>query len=174
MSDLLNLLAGGTRKTLDNVDLVIEKVGSNQELFDELFSGLTHKDDVIRIRATDAVEKLSRKNLDFLKGKNHKIYKLLNKDSHFEIKMSLAAILGYLNYTNKNLPTALNFLFDTLKTETNKFVIVNCISSLVSITLKFNEFKTEVLSIIEEQMIKGSPAIKARCRKELKRLDKEI
>ena len=172
MNSILQMLAGGERKSIGKANEVVKLVRNDKALFDEVFEGIFNEDPIISIRSADVVEKVSRKNPSLIQNKKEIIFKNLHKFELFESKMSIAQIIGYLILNKKELPLAVNHLFKWLNEEKNIFVKVNCMTGLTDIALKHPELKNEVIASINDQMVKGSAAIKARGRKELKRLMK--
>ena len=59
MHQLLRKLKGGDRRSIGNVEDAIQDVINTPALFDVLFSGLSVDDPLIRMRAADAIEKIS-------------------------------------------------------------------------------------------------------------------
>ena len=66
MHQLLRKLTGGDRRSIGNVESVIHAVGKKPALFDVLFGGLSVDDPLVRMRAADAVEKISADQPDLL------------------------------------------------------------------------------------------------------------
>ena len=59
MTDILSKLKGGDRRSIGNVSAVVAAVSKNTGLFKDLVSGLFDPDPIVRMRASDAMEKLS-------------------------------------------------------------------------------------------------------------------
>jgi hypothetical protein len=59
MKDILRKLEGGDRRSIGQVDEVVEQVLEDSSLFDVLFNGLLSDDPVVRMRSADAIEKIS-------------------------------------------------------------------------------------------------------------------
>ena len=62
MMKILSRLRGADRRSIGNVDEVIDAVQKRPDLFKDLVNGLFDRDPVVRMRAADAMEKLSSKN----------------------------------------------------------------------------------------------------------------
>src|SRR5437016_4796035 len=58
---ILSLLKGGDRRSIGRSDQTARMVLNNPRLFPNLISGLWHDDPLVRMRATDATEKVTRK-----------------------------------------------------------------------------------------------------------------
>jgi hypothetical protein len=63
---ILTLLTGGDRRTIGRAGRVAEMVCSDPKLFPELMAGLWSEDALVRMRAADAAEKVTRKNRELL------------------------------------------------------------------------------------------------------------
>jgi hypothetical protein len=57
---ILSLLAGGDRRTIGRADEVAAMVSKAPELFPELIAGLWSESPLVRMRAADASEKVTR------------------------------------------------------------------------------------------------------------------
>ena len=67
MKPLLKRLSGGDRRSIGNSLDVAADVLANPKLFPDLFSGMFSDDPIIRMRAADAVEKVTVHNPILLK-----------------------------------------------------------------------------------------------------------
>ena len=67
MHALLIKLQGGDRRSIGQVDQIVDNVLSSPSLFNELIGGLFVEDQVIRMRSADAVEKITLAKPDLLK-----------------------------------------------------------------------------------------------------------
>ncbi len=59
MSDILEKLKGGDRRSIGRVNEVVSDVINNAALFDSVFNGMLNDDPIVRMRAADAVEKVT-------------------------------------------------------------------------------------------------------------------
>lgn len=60
LMDILSLLQRGDRRTLGRADQVAAMVGKGRRLFPKLIAGLWSEDPLVRMRAADAAEKVTR------------------------------------------------------------------------------------------------------------------
>ena len=67
MHQLLRKLTGGDRRSIGNVESIIQDVKKKPSLFDVLFEGLAVDDPLVRMRAADAIEKISADQPDLLR-----------------------------------------------------------------------------------------------------------
>ena len=66
MPNILDKLAGGDRRSIGRVSEVVEEVLAEPALFDQLFAGMFSPDPVIRMRAADAIEKITTRHPEYL------------------------------------------------------------------------------------------------------------
>src|SRR5271154_6453980 len=64
--NILARLKGGDRRTIGRADEVAAHVTKNPRLFPQLIAGLWSDDPLVRMRAADATEKVTRENPKFL------------------------------------------------------------------------------------------------------------
>jgi len=66
MAKILSKLRGGDRRSIGKVGEVVSAVRKKPDLFKDLVTGLLDEDPVVRMRAADAMEKVSSGNPEFL------------------------------------------------------------------------------------------------------------
>ena len=76
MHPLLSKLEGGDRRSIGRSDEVVSDVLKQPELFYVLVDGLTVEDPVIKMRASDAMEKISLEHPGYLLPYKKKLMKL--------------------------------------------------------------------------------------------------
>jgi hypothetical protein len=66
MKSIIDLLAEGDLRTVGRVSEIIKLVTEKPELISEVIQSMTNTDPGIRMRASDAVEKITRTKPEFL------------------------------------------------------------------------------------------------------------
>ena len=66
MTALLDQLRGKYQRSIGRSNQVVQQVLRDPHLLAELFEGLKHTDAIIRMRAADALEKISAQHPDWL------------------------------------------------------------------------------------------------------------
>lgn len=165
---IYDLLKGGDLRSIGKSNEVVKLIGKNRELFDEIFKGIFHNDPVIRSRCADAAEKVAQKNPDMLKPHKRTILKNLLNFKQKEVNWHIALMLGYLNFTKSEKEKVVNHLFKWMAEEGSIIVKVCSMQSLAKLSVNDAKLKRGLVIKIENLMINGSPAIKARGRKLLK------
>ncbi|TET29808.1 MAG: HEAT repeat domain-containing protein [Candidatus Heimdallarchaeota archaeon] len=163
MNELLEKLSGGTLISDGRADEVVGEVLDDMSLLPKLVEGLEEEDDVIRGRAADALEKLSRFHPEKMASYLQIFMDLAENDPVPMVRWHLAMIFGRMifskEYTEKVIPTLLEIL-----KEDSVFVISWAIVSLTIIGQKYPNKKTKILSGIEQLRSQPSKAIQSKIR----------
>lgn len=166
MSSLKNLLSGGDKRSLGKSQIVVEQTRKAPSLFKEVYEAIYAEDEVLAMRAVDAIEKIAKKQPEWLMP-----YKsdLLNQMSHFKTKehrWHVPLLLSYLTLSKKEVTKVYKQLTAWLKDDkSGKIAKVNCLQALVDLSLKYPELKNGVKRLLNEQIEEKSPSIQARVRK---------
>lgn len=169
--NIVKLLSGGDKRSIGNVELVVCAVNKNLEYLDVLFQSLLLNDERIRMRAMDAIEKISRQNKKCLEP-----YKkfILNKIAFYdqqEVKWHVAQIVPRLSLTVKEKRKLYDLLFDRYLMDKSSIVKTSAMQALVDLSLNDDVLKKKVAKVIEQLVKTGTPAVKARGKKLLLMLE---
>jgi len=171
MVDVLSKLRGGDRRSIGKVGDVVNTVRKNPDLFKHLVNGLFEKDPVVRMRAADAMEKISVDNPEFLQPFKRKLIRLAKDSQQKELRWHLAQMTPRLKLTPKETATLTGILFDYLK-DKSKIVVTFAMQALADLALKKAITSTGVIRAVAELTQTGSPAIQSRGKKLLTQLKK--
>lgn len=160
-------LAGTDRRSIGLADEVASEIATNQTLFDEVFRALFVDDEVIRMRAADAVEKASRKAAQRLLPHKKTILDALPEIDQSEVRWHLAQILPRLPLTPSEKKRTVAILKAHLH-DKSAIVRVNALEALATLAVGDEELETEVLRLLFTTAESGTPAERARARKLLK------
>src|SRR6266849_3843856 len=94
--DVLALLEGGDRRTIGRSDEVAAIVSKDPSLFPKLIEGLWSEDPLIRMRASDATEKVTRSNSELLRPYKKELLGLMAEAKEQELRWHLAVIVPRL------------------------------------------------------------------------------
>jgi len=172
MKSISDLLSGNDRRSIGKSDDVVALVGKNKKLFDELFNCLYSDNEVIRMRAADAIQKIVELNPDIIKKYKYEILNEIAKIDQQEVHWHVAQLIPYLDLTKADTPIAFKFLNGYLKDE-SRIVKTFAMQALADLADIDSSLTKKVIKIIEQQMIQGSPAMLSRGRKLLAKL-KEV
>ena len=169
MAGILNNLRGGDRRSIGDVDKVVAAVAKQPALFKDLVRGLFDSDPVVRMRAADAMEKLSADRPRALQPFKAQLFGLAQETRQQELRWHLAQMIPRLDLTPSETRKIINIFFDYLKDD-SKIVVTFTMQALSDLAVKQAVVPPRLLSAIEELTRTGSPAIQARGRKLLPKL----
>ena len=171
-SPILKKLYGGDLRSIGRSDQIVSEVIENPRLFGELFRGmLSENPAVVRLRAADAVEKITRQRPDYLRRYKRKLILDVARTDQCGVRWHVAQMLPRLNLTRRDLPSVL----DTLRVYLNdpsRIVATSAMQALADLAKRFPHLLPSVLPELRSRTAAGSAATKARGRKLLAELDK--
>ncbi|MGD9279390.1 MAG: hypothetical protein PVF60_00790 [Desulfobacterales bacterium] len=172
-ANILSRLRGGDRRSIGNVGEVVAAVNKNPDLFKDLVVGLFEKDPVLRMRAADAMEKISRENPSSLQPFKTELIRLARQTQQQELRWHAAQMIPRLKLTPKEIATVTDIFFDYLK-DKSKIVVTFAMQALSDLALMQDAAPSRVIKAIEKLARTGSPAIQSRGKKLLPRLKKLV
>src|SRR5579862_7240005 len=92
-NDILGMLRGGDRRSIGRADRVAEIARENASLFPRLIAGMWNEDDLVKMRAADAAEKVSRKQPQLLQSFKTELLGLMGETEQQEVRWHLAAMI---------------------------------------------------------------------------------
>jgi hypothetical protein len=167
---ILALLEGGDRRSIGHADQVAALVSKDVALFPELMTGLWSGDAPVRMRAADAAEKVTRGNRELLRPYKKELLGLMAETQQQELRWHLAAMIPRLplNATERKLAvsTMRGYLEDR-----SSIVKTSALQALADLAQDEPGLRPKVIDVLRESSRNGTPAMKARSRKLLLRLD---
>jgi hypothetical protein len=160
---ILEWLSGGDLRSDGMADEVAEVVLKNPPMFDEIFLGLQEAEDVIRARTADALEKVSRKEPEYLKEHIQLLIQLAKEDPVAMVRMHLAMIFGHLAIYEGLVDELVSVLLHMLD-DKSVFAKSWAIVSLCIIARKYPENSEEILRQIVSCQNSSSIAIRTKVR----------
>lgn len=167
---ILKKLAGGDRRSIGRADEVAEEVLGRPALFRALFQGVTCGDPIVRIRAADAMEKITRQRADLLVPYKKKLLEVAASAQEKEMRWHMAAILPRLRATASERAAAVDILYEYLRDPSSSIVRAFAMQGLADFARQDRRLMARVAPMIEELTEIGTPAMRARGRKLLKQL----
>jgi hypothetical protein len=166
---LLKMLAGGDRRSIGRSNSVVNEVLDNASLFEALFAGLSHDDPLIRMRAADAIEKISVRRPEWLKPYKKKLLAIAAITDQQEVRWHIAQMLPRLALTRTEKYEAIEVLRRYLG-DSSSIVRTFSLQALTDLSDHDANLRQEVMSLLRSALRTGTPAMKSRARKLLKRL----
>jgi hypothetical protein len=171
MGHLLERLQGGDHRPIGRSTEVVQAVPADPGLFPEVFEGMFSSDPVIRMRAADVIEKVSRKHPEYLQPFKGRLLTDVAEIPRQEVRWHLARMFPYLSLTPQERKQALSLLFSRVDSvDRSTIVKVNSLQALAELAHQDDRLRNRVVEKLQEGIQNGSPAMKARCMKLLKAL----
>ena len=167
--DILALLVGGDRRSIGQADRVAKMVSDDIPLFPELIAGLWSDHPLVRMRAADAAEKVTRSHRRLLQPYKKELLGLMAEAEQQELRWHLAAMVPRLGLNAKELPMAVSYLKEYLKGRSS-IVKTLALQGLAELAEAEASLRPEVAEILRAATRTGTPAMKARSHKLLLRL----
>jgi len=167
--NILELLKGGDRRSIGRSDHVATIVSKNVQLFPTLIVGLWSKDPLIRMRAADAAEKVTRKNPELLAPYKKELLGLLGETEEQELRWHLAVMVPRLALNSKERQRAISLLNSYMQGRSS-IVKTFALQGLADLAEDDVSTRSTVIEILREATRNGTPAMKARSRKLLHEL----
>jgi hypothetical protein len=167
----LQKLEGGDRRSIGRADEVVADVLEDPALFDPLFQGVYSDDPLIRMRAADAVEKISVKRPNYLQSYKGDLLQMVSQIEQQEVRWHLAQMIPRLDLTAAERRTALEIFIDYLDDE-SKIVKTFSMQAMADLTLQDPGLGPQVIPVLEQLTMTGSPAMRGRGRKLLKQFER--
>ena len=170
MSDVINMLEEGDLRSVGRVSEVIRLVIDQPGLFPETIRAMAHSDPGIRMRASDAVEKISRTKPEYLQPHKEFMLKQVSGSEQQEVRWHLAQIVPRLELSQKERSRVAEKLFAFLN-DPSKIVQTNSLQALVDLAWEDDDLFPRVREAVETLADEGSPAVSNRAGKLFLELD---
>ena len=166
---VLHALKGGDRRSIGRSNQVVALVRRDPALFPGLIDGLHHEDELVRMRAADAVEKLTVTNPEWLQPFKVQLIKLAARVKQQELRWHLAQILPRLELSKRDRVIVAAVFRRYLKNH-SRIVKTFAMQGLTDLTKQDPELANSVRPLISSLTRRGSPSMKSRGRKLLLQL----
>ncbi len=164
MGAIREALSGGDRRSLGRTEEVVSWVLAERSLLAELFSYIFDEDEIVRMRAGDALEKVAREQPEwFIPYVERLLTDVAQIDQH-SVQWHLAQILGEVPLTLDQQPRAIALLKRILATYDDWIVVNLTLESLAHFARQDTALRHEFHAILKryEQHAKKSVASRAR------------
>ena len=163
------LLEGVDRRSIGNADKVARLVLRNPRGFRELIKCLWSENPVLRMRAADAAEKVSAKKPRLLDRYKAELLGLLAEAEQIECRWHLALMVPRLRLTTPERQRAAAALQHYLD-DRSSIVKTFALQGLTDLARNDFALQSKLKQLLEAAVQTGTPAMRARAGKLLKRL----
>ena len=169
--NILLRLAGGDRRSIGRADEVAAIVSRNLRLFPQLIAGLWSDDALVRMRAADAAEKVTRERRELLRPYKKELLGLMAEAEEQELRWHLAAMVPRLALNPRERQLASSLLHGYLE-DRSSIVKTFALQGLADLAEEDPDIRPSVIELLRESARSGTPAMRARSRKLLVRLER--
>lgn len=169
MNDLLKKLAGGDRRSIGRSDEVVAEVLASPAQFPLIFEGLLNDDPLIRMRAADAVEKITARHPGYLQPYKNQLITQVARINQQEVRWHVAQMLPRLEWSEAERAQVVEILLAYLN-DASSIVKTFAMQALADLAEQDDRLRPQVIPLLEELTQTGSPAMQSRGRKLLRRL----
>lgn len=169
--NILTLLQGSDRRTIGRADQVAAMVSNDPRLFPKLIAGLWSADQIVRMRAADATEKVTREHRELLHPYKQELLGLMAESQEQEMRWHLAVMVPRLVLNARERRAAISSLNSYLN-DRSSIVKTFALQGLADLAQDESNLRPRVLEILREATRNGTPAMKARSRKLLIQLER--
>jgi len=167
---LLKKLTGGDRRQIGRSEEVAAEVKLNPDLFPVLFSGLTCSDGLVRMRAADAAEKVTRQNTGLLKPHKGALLRILETSAEQEVCWHVAVMVPRLRLTVEERKRVFVVLKSYL-TAGSRIQRVMALQGLVDLTDQGSEIRSHVMRLVKQALSSDVPSVRSRAGKVMKKFN---
>ncbi len=168
-SEIAAQLQGGDRRSIGRSDEVAAAVIANPALLDALFDCLLGEDAVVRMRAADALEKVSVRYPQYLQPYKERLLQQVASIPQQEVRWHVAQMLPRLELSGPERAAAVKWLLAYLEDD-SRIVKTMAMQALADLAQTDAALRPQVRALLEKLMVYGSPAMRSRGRKLLKQL----
>ncbi len=165
-----SLLQQGDRRTVGKVAEVVQAVLEQPKLVPALVECLFDADEGVRMRAADALEKVSRVSHEALQPYSAALLGLLEESEQQEVRWHLAVILPRL-HLNANERRRVGQALQRCMSAESSIVKTFALQGLSDLMAQEPSLRPLVLDLLRSAERNGTAAMKARSRKLLRRLE---
>lgn len=162
------MLSGGNPRKLERAAEVYELVMKNQAKFNELFECMFSNDEIVRLRASDTVEKIAREKPAWLIPYKQKLFNKMPKVRQPSVQWHLAQIFMEIELSEAETKQAIKILQDNIKTLPDWIVINFSIEALAYFTRKNLFEKPDLVKVLNQTSKDPHKSVAARSQKYLK------
>jgi hypothetical protein len=167
---VLQMLEGGDRRSIGCSNQVVAIIRRQPALFPALIDGMHHDDEVVRMRAADAVEKLTVTNPEWLRPFKVQLIKLAAKAKQQELRWHCAQILPRLELSRRDRVIVVA-VFRRYLQDQSRIVKTFAMQGLADLAMQDPRLLVPVRRLVSSLMRTGSPSMKSRGRKLLLKLN---
>ncbi|HEY7258717.1 MAG TPA: hypothetical protein VH459_06590 [Gaiellales bacterium] len=156
-------LRGGDRRSVGRSEEVVADVLADSALFDPVFDAIGDDDPLVRMRAADAIEKVSARRPELLRGHTRRLLELGEIEQQ-EVRWHVAQMLPRVPLRAPERRRAVALL-ETYLGDRSSIVRTWAMNALAELAMDDAALRRRVVPIIRTLTETGTPAMRARGRR---------
>ena len=165
------MLTGGDPRSLGETEQVFKLVLSHPERLEELFNCVFHPDEVVRMRAGDALEKVCRQKPEWFEPFKERLLNEVAGINQASVKWHLAQIFSEITMSQVEKEKAVSIMLRNLET-TNDWIVINLtLESLAKFARGKTLSRNKFVSILKKYQLSSHKSVVSRTKKLLKEFD---
>jgi hypothetical protein len=167
--DLLKRLSGGDRRSIGKSEEVVADVLADARLFKPLFDCMLANDPIVRMRAADAVEKITAMRPEFLRPHKSRLIQRVAGIDQREVRWHVAQLVSRLELNKSELRRVVSIMEGYLG-DSSSIVRTFAMQALADLALQNSDLRPRIVKELQRLTEEGTPAMQARGRKLLAKL----
>jgi hypothetical protein len=167
---LRTMLSGGDRRSIGCANEVVDLVLVQPKRIAELVELIWDSSEVVRMRAADALEKISRERIDLLQTYRSELLGLMAETAQQELRWHLAAMIPRMELAPEECRRAAAVL-ELYLGDRSSIVKTFAMQGLWGLARKDATLRTRAVELVRELARTGTAAMRARGRKLLREID---
>jgi hypothetical protein len=159
------MLQGGDRRSLGAAGEVLEAVRRDPARFEELWACISHGDPLVRMRAADALEKLSRENPAPFAAHKSAILDGSLDDGTAEVRWHVIPIAARLPLTDAESETLFAYIDGRVRSDPSRIVKAEALQAAAAIHSRHPRLRAAFLKLLTWARSSPWPSLRARARK---------
>lgn len=164
------VLRGGNPRTLRGSEQVLADLRAHPQRVGELIDCCCDADEVVRMRAADALEKFAREEPDLVAAQLERLFAELGPSRQPSVQWHVAQILGEVPLTSAEQQHAATWLCQTLDEASDWIVLSHALSSLAILVTRDPSLRPAALERIQRHADDPRKAVAKRAVKALRLL----
>lgn len=164
---LLEKLAGGDRRSIGRANEVVDEVLHAPHLFETLFMGLYDDNPLIRMRAADAIEKVTARHPGWLVPYKDSLLRRLAEPEMREVRWHLVQMVPRLPLSTRERLETITALKRCLS-DNSSILKTSAMQALADLAGDDDQLRAETVHLLKRLVLVGTPAMKSRGHKLLK------
>jgi len=163
------MLEGDTLGSIGRSEEAAAEVLANPLLFKHLIRGMQSTDPILRMRASDAAEKVTRHNPILLAPHRRKILTSIARINQQEVRWHTAQMMLRVEWNSKERAALITILEEYLR-DRSSIVRTSAMQALADLAMQDRKLRGGIVKKLKELTATGTPAMKARGKKLLETL----